>query len=309
MSGIENTTHRAVQILRERRCCGLSNSSERMIHLLNDIEGLTSLQKNSIITRYISLMEKLKRRTRYYSFYFHVGRTIVTVGSLIVPALLSIQYNGATPGENQTTALQIYWITWFVSLLVTTCNGVLTLFKIDKKYYLLHTISAQLESEVWNYIYLSGKYSGFYGKGKTPSHHNQYVIFCHNMEKIKLKQVEEEYYKATDHTLENGSHKAITHDLSGNTASNKIIAGLYHPTPDMDQLLSYQQDLAKAIMKPKPSIRVGNGTKDPTKAVSQLPETNAEEDKTESNTPAQAMRRSSISAKAPSLPATPRENP
>jgi hypothetical protein len=276
-----------------------------MIHLLNDIEGLSSLQKNSIITRYISLMEKLKKRTRYHSCFFHFGRTIVTVGSLVVPALLSIQYNGATPGENQTSALQIYWVTWFVSLLVTTCNGILTLFKIDKKYYLLHTISAQLESEVWNYIYLSGKYSGFYSKGKAPTHNNQYVIFCHNMEKIKLKQVEEEYYKSIDHTLETNSQKSGHHDLSGNTTNSRTIAGLYHPTPDMDQLLSYQQDLAKAILKPKPAIRVGNGPKDSTKAASQLPETIAEEDAI----PAQATRRSSIGAKAPSLPATPRDNP
>ena len=220
----------------------------------------------------------------------------MTVGSLIVPALLSIQYNGATPGDSQGLALQIYWITWFVSLLVTTCNGILTLFKIDKKHYLLHTISAQLESEVWNYIYLSGKYGGVYSKGKPPSHANQYVIFCHNMEKIKLKQVEEEYYKSSDQTLENNSEKSMSRDLSGNTVANKAIAGLYHPTPDMEQLTSYQQDLVKAIMKPKTVTKVGNGAKDPTKVAAQpqnsVPETIAEEGESESDNQTQTTRRS-----------------
>lgn len=216
-----------------------------MIHLMEDIEGLTNFQKHTMITRYVSIVENIRFRSKYYSVCFHVGRAVVTVGSLIVPALLSIQYSG--PAEAISYA--IYWVTWIVSLLVTTFNGVLTLFKIDKKYYFLHTTLEQLKSEAWQYIHLSGRYGGYYAKGLQPTHQNQYIYFCHNIEKIKLKQVEEEYYKWLD--AQQPTNTAVV-DVSGASVEkkeSKTIAGLYTPTPDTAQLLNHQQQIANALLK------------------------------------------------------------
>lgn len=122
---------------------------------------------------------------------FHASRIIITVGSLIVPALLSIQ---GTSTVNPT----IYWGTWTVSLLVTICNALLALFKFDKRYYYLHTVLEKLISEGWQYIELTGKYSGYNTPGVTPTHENQFMYFCHAVEKIRMKQVEEEYYKLSE---------------------------------------------------------------------------------------------------------------
>lgn len=219
-----------------------------MIHLFSDLHELTPFQRNSIMSRYVSITERLRARTRLYAWVFHVGRTIVTVGSLIVPALLSIQYTDAGQASPGAAAVQIYWITWFVSLLVTTCNGVLTLFKVDKKYYFLHTTYAQLQSEAWQYIHLSGKYSGHYTKGILATHSNQYVYFCHNIEKIKLKQIEEEYYKWTDtHGTSSQGDKQTTVDVSGASQESRTIAGLYAPTPDQGQLILHQRELMRAL--------------------------------------------------------------
>jgi hypothetical protein len=225
-----------------------------MIMIFQDIPGLTQFQKNSILNRYVTLTENFKRRAYMYSVVFHIGRTIVTVGSLIVPALLSIQYMDSGPASVQNMTYQIYWITWCISLLVTTCNGILTLFKVDKKYYFLHTALEHFKSEMWQYIHLSGKYGGHYlKKGVTPTHENNYVYFCHNIEKIKLKQVEEEYYKLVDsnHTSSGSNDKQTAVDISGTAVSeSKTIAGMYAPTPGQDQLLAHQQELAKALMPP-----------------------------------------------------------
>lgn len=144
------------------------------------------------------LIKSLRTRAARIAFFFHTARTIITVGSLIVPALLSIQYTGATSTGETELSKQIYWGTWVISLFVTMCNGLLTLFKLDKKYYFVHTTLEQLVSEGWQYIELTARYSGFHTPGRKPTHYNQFKYFCHAVEKIRMRQIEEEYYKLTD---------------------------------------------------------------------------------------------------------------
>jgi hypothetical protein len=229
------------------QCCGLSKSSRQIIHLLECITDLTEFQKHSIITRFIGIIEDIRKRACFYGYVFHICRTIVTVGSLVVPALLSIQYTSSSPTgvDSESLAYFIYWLTWVISLLVTTSNGILTLFKVDKKYYFLYTTLEQLRSEVWQYIHLSGKY-GRVIHNVLPDHKNQYVLLTHNLEKIRLRQIEEEYYKLSEN--QNTPHERIITDLSGN--QQKSIAGLYAPTPNMNQLIARQRELAIAINTP-----------------------------------------------------------
>jgi hypothetical protein len=242
-------------ILSRRGCCGLAESSENVLYQFRNLEDITTRQAEALATRYLSLVETTRVRARIYAAVFHVGRTIVTVGSLIVPALLSIQYTSTGPSgvDSKSLSYVIYWITWFVSLLVTTCNGVLTLFKVDKKYFFLHTTLEQLKSEAWQYIHLSGKY-GKVQNGMAPTHANQYVLFAHSLEKIKLKQIEEEYFKLTDaHLPKDGGPGVGTGAGSGGNElvstsgppPNKVIAGLYIPTPDSMELKMHEQDMLR----------------------------------------------------------------
>jgi hypothetical protein len=151
--------------------------------------------KNSIRRRYIHMLREYYIRAFRYSLLYHVGHLIITVGSLVVPALLSVQYTDSVE-QYQT---QIYWLTWTLSLFVSMFNGVLVLFKVDKKYHSLHTTLERLRSEGWQYLELTGRYTGnLLHNGEEPTHKNQYRFFCHYVEKIKLSQIEEEYYKYED---------------------------------------------------------------------------------------------------------------
>lgn len=161
----------------------------QFIFIIDKLE-LSPIEKAIIKDRYVNLVEETHTRAQRISIIYHISHLIVTVGSLIVPALMSIQYMTA---ENQ-----IYWITWVLSLLVTTSNGLLTLFKIDKKYLYLHTNTERLTSEGWQYTQLSGRYSGFHTPGKLPTHSNQFIFFCHTIEKIRLREVEDEYNRIQD---------------------------------------------------------------------------------------------------------------
>lgn len=164
-------------------------TQSRFIFVIDKLD-ITPLQKDILKDRYITLVEQTHSRAIRVSVVYHTSHIIVTVGSLIVPALMSIQYMTA---ENQ-----LYWITWVISLLVTMSNGLLTFFKVDKKYLYLHTNAERLKSEGWQYTQLSGRYSGFHTPGRAPTHTNQFIFFCHAIEKIRMREVEDEYNRIQD---------------------------------------------------------------------------------------------------------------
>ena len=142
--------------------------------------------------RYIRLLENSDKRCRQIARTFHGNRAIVTVGSIIVPALLSIQYSSSTA----VSANSMYWFTWVISLFVTISNGLLTMFKLDKKYYVLHTSYEQLKTEGWQFLALTGNYKS--EQHGPPTHEGQFAFFCQTIERIRMKQMEEEYIKIQD---------------------------------------------------------------------------------------------------------------
>lgn len=189
---------------------------------------LSPLNKQIIQERYVELVKTLHRQTMRTSLLFHVSRTMITVGSLIVPALLSIQYTNSAK-----SSLEIYWTTWTISLLVTVCNGLQTLFKLDKHYYHLHTVKEQLISDGWQYLECTGKYSGFYTPKEKPTHENQFVYFCHSIEKIRMMQIQEEYYKVADGNHGHGMPTSSVGQDSTKTTGQIVApnAGFLPPTP------------------------------------------------------------------------------
>ena len=207
--------------------------------ILNDIP-LEALKKQILLERYNRLVLDLEQQTFRISICFHTSRTIITVGSLIVPALLSIQYTNSS-GSN----LSIYWTTWVVSLLVTVCNGLSTLLKLDKNYYHLHTVREQLISDGWQYAELTGKYSGFRTPHRVPTHENQFVFFSHSIEKIRMQQVQEEYYKVAEPQAQSQTQTHGPQTVDPTKAA--ISASLLPPTPQLGELENLPTELKKAM--------------------------------------------------------------
>lgn len=163
-------------------------SQDDMAVMFDQLTELTQLQRDTIKARYRFLMSEYRRRSRLYSFLFYLLRVLMTVGSLVVPALISLK------GNSGYTEDGLYWLTWSISLAVTTSNGLMTLFKLDKRFFMIHAVSERLRSETWQYLTLGGRYSGHYG-GHRPTHRNQYVFFVSRLEKIRMKHVDEEYVR------------------------------------------------------------------------------------------------------------------
>jgi hypothetical protein len=220
-------------------------ANHQLLEALQDIEGLDNIQKKAMLYRVSSLVDEYTHRANVYGTLYHFGRAAVTIGSLIVPALLSIQ-GGSTPIP---FANEIYWFTWCTSLLVTTFNGVLTLFKVEKKYFFLTTIMEQVRSEGWQYISLTGRYGGHHHKPNPSTHSNEYAFFTHAIERIKLNQTNEEFWK--------------TQDTDSNTEPNvtaiqrKQLNGLFTPTPAEGQLSRALSSIAEEYEKPEQRVDGG----------------------------------------------------
>lgn len=171
---------------------GPGQHSTNTLHKMFETLELEPYKKLVLQERYLDVLYDFKRRAARLSCMFYTSRLIVTIGSILVPAFLSIQGSGATLHH-----AEIYWTTWIISVMVTICNGLMSLFKLDKKYFFIHTTLELLTSEGWQYIGLSGRYSPK-DAPVPPTHENQFLVFSHMAEKIKMRQVEEEYWKFTD---------------------------------------------------------------------------------------------------------------
>jgi hypothetical protein len=228
------TPSKQIITYRPRRtiCCTLYKDKSNFQNILQTLE-LTEVQKEILKTRYLSILENFKRRSRNYSTFFFLGHTIITVGSLFVPALLSIQNSDKSillSGENFN--VHVYWTTFVISLLVTIFNGLLTLFKVDKKYYFLNTTLERLRSEGWQYFSLTGRYSGHLINHQVPTHANQFVYFTHYIEKIKMKQVEEEYFKADEKSPHIPTTTSSSTNGTGRSQNTGGSSELYPLSPD-----------------------------------------------------------------------------
>ncbi len=237
------------------RCCRRRAHYDRIANVVNGMESLLPIQKDIIHERYIALLQAYYTRARAYSAAFHGLRAIVTVGSLLVPALLSVQ-------QLDNYKDSIYWFTWALSLAVTMSNGALTLFKVEKKYYYLHTAYELMHTEGWQFISLTGKYGahGSLRKEGTPAftHQTAFEHFCHYVEKLKIRQVDDEYYKSIEAARDAASSTdgAATGDgaksmMNLQTPGEKTVADLASriiktaPKETLDQLKEFTDMLAR----------------------------------------------------------------
>jgi len=153
---------------------------------------LSKEQKLILQSRFLSVLREYSNRSCRYSWSYNGLRVMITVGSLIVPAVLSAQHSV----EDQYNST--YWCVWILSLFVTISNGVLALFKIDKKYYIMNSTFQHLLSEGWQYIQLCGRYNGRFTPGQLLTHQSQLKQFSYQIERVRMKQVEDEYYRVPD---------------------------------------------------------------------------------------------------------------
>lgn len=185
-------------------------------HMFDSLTDLTLQQRDTVKERYRFLMREYRYRCLWYSILFYFLRVTMTVGSILVPALLSLK---ASPEIGEI----IYWSTVTISLAVTAANGLTTLFKLDKRFFMLHGVAEKIRSETWQYLALSGRYSGHYG-GYKPSHRNQYVYYMTYLERLRMRHVDDEFTRQAEMTEQKKKESGSSGSSMSNSSSNDSVS-------------------------------------------------------------------------------------
>ena len=120
-------------------------------NIIDTLELDSETDKGILKSRFLSEVVEYEKRKLKTKQYYDVFRFIVTTGSILLPAILSLgQMDPAKLPKNfdQIT----YWTSWTISLMVTASNGFLQLFSLDKNYFEYSLTTEQLKTEGWQYF-------------------------------------------------------------------------------------------------------------------------------------------------------------
>ncbi len=159
---------------------------EEVNNIIDTLELETETDRSILKSRFLGEVLNYETRRNHTKKYYNVFRFIVTTGSILLPAILSMgQMDPAKLPRNFDSIS--YWASWTISLMVTASNGFLQLFSLDKNYFEYAITTEQLKTEGWQFFQLSGKYDD------CDDHKEAYKAFSKSVENIKRKQVEKEF--------------------------------------------------------------------------------------------------------------------
>ena len=178
--------------------------------IINTLELDSETDRSILKSRFLSEVINYEKRKLKTKKYYNIFRFIVTTGSILLPAILSL--GQMDPAKLPAHFDQItYWTSWTISLMVTASNGFLQLFSLDKNYFEYALTTEQLKTEGWQFFQLSGKYED------DESHKEAYKVFSKSIENIKRKQVEKEFPGKAD---VNKNKKEKKFDFQGELMKN-----------------------------------------------------------------------------------------
>ncbi len=217
----------------ENNSTNFKNSyAEQVNEIINTLDLNSETDRNILKSRFLGEVINYEKRKLHTKKYYDIFRFIVTTGSILLPAILSLgQMDPAKLPKHfdQWT----YWASWTISLMVTASNGFLQLFSLDKNYFEYALTTEQLKTEGWQYFQLSGKYED------DESHQEAYKAFSKSIENIKRKQVEKEFSGKGD---VNKNKKEKKFDFQGELMKN-LPDHLKTQNPDIEKGKSKTEEL------------------------------------------------------------------
>ncbi len=169
---------------------------------------LDDFNKLILKKRYVQLMEQLDIKRSSTSFWYNIFTFIITLGSILVPALISIEDKSLLyPEQNisignignetiiKTESAEslldkqehvLFWVTFCISLLVTICNALIKLYSLDKVYVIRNLKYDELRREGWFFYTLTGDYKSFNNNNEA------FKLFITRIETIKSMLLHDE---------------------------------------------------------------------------------------------------------------------
>lgn len=159
------------EALREvRRSSSLASKTfRRAIEALD----LPDTRKIILINRFCLHVQELESKRNRTSRLAALLNSTVSIGSVVVPSLLSVQ-------AMDTTGM-VYWGTFGISLVTGISTAFLSLFKLNHRKEIYADVLRRLISEGTKYLSLTCEYETRYEVG---AHDSFFPLFCKNFESI-----------------------------------------------------------------------------------------------------------------------------
>ena len=221
--------------------------------IIDEISLEKKYDKSILKYRFLEEISYYENQRDHTKKYYNAFRFIVTTGSILLPAILSMGQMDPTKLPKNFDMIS-YWASWTISLMVTASNGFLQLFSLDKNYFAYSMVVEQLKTEGWQFFGLSGKYEDY------KSHQEAYKVFSKSIESIKRKQVEQEFANGKGDGKKKkfdfqGEMKKFAQEQNANLKIKDTVIEQILPDPQK-QIVNSASELISDVKDKKPDIPI-----------------------------------------------------
>jgi len=171
-------------------CCEISSCCQKLVKFEVDsyaiikILPISSFRKEILKRRYSDNIGNYQQMRDCIRFTYRLFQIIISIGSVIVPSLLSVHMTEYVQSNNYDIELNI--IVLIISIIVSICSNVIHIFKLDEMYHLYAITVEKLKTLWFHYSSLSGPFLG-------TTHNTSFTLFVNMMEEIIINQKFQEY--------------------------------------------------------------------------------------------------------------------
>lgn len=218
--------------------CNLKNQFQ---NLINDLE-ISDTRKKIIESRYLRQLVTYETKSRVAEFFYLFLSIFVTIATIVLPALLSIQEVSYSddPEVDKDFKTKIYWSTWVISLLVTISNGLVQFLNLHTQYITFSQTREKLLSIGWAYFELAKPFRG-------GTHNSMFLDFMEAIDIIIKQQINQEMQFITENSEDKEKNRkpsipAIdnTFDLEAGTQKKSSLELEEKPSQDNSTNLKLQ---------------------------------------------------------------------
>ena len=194
-----------------RECCEMSTCCKRLVrfevdnHIIIKLLPISPFKKEILRRRYSLNIGDYQQKRDYIRCLYRLFQVIITIGSIIVPSLLSIQMTAYIKTNYE---IEVGMSVLILSIIVSICTSIIHLFRMDELYYNYAITLEKMKTLWYKYVSLSGPFI-------NTTHDESFNILILMMENIIMNQKIQEY-------VDNKSEEVSNDDKNKNNINENM---------------------------------------------------------------------------------------
>jgi hypothetical protein len=198
----------------------------KTIDAIDDTE-LSGFNKILLRKRFIPMVNMMEIEAKRANTGYSIFQLITTMGSIMVPALLSIEDKtfsfNSTDIDQERQSHNLFWLTWGISIAVTISNAFNQLLGLEGKYITRNIHVSQMKKEGWSFLEKSGD---LYCQFPNKSRNEVINIFWKRVETLRHNQIKNDLsFDNMDDLMMDLSDIPLDLSANANAAAGAAAAG------------------------------------------------------------------------------------